>query len=109
MFSYNFQEKTFMIFIIFREEGHLTKAPSSGLQEVARMLPGSVNPQLTSGLGDFFMVGVQPTPEDRTVTPSKQKAKKEDIKVSYKCMYIGIYLVFNLPCRYYHVVTSALG
>ena len=64
--------------------GLLTKAPSDALREIARMTPTG---DTYRGIDSFFMVGVEPGPqEERTLTPTKHKNKEEKIKVSNQCM-----------------------
>ncbi|KAL4219963.1 hypothetical protein ACF0H5_020374 [Mactra antiquata] len=63
--------------------GLLTKTPSDALKEIARMTPTQ---DTYKGIDSFFMVGVQPDPnEERTLTPSGLRTNKDEkIKVSYQ-------------------------
>ncbi|KAK3578595.1 hypothetical protein CHS0354_002166 [Potamilus streckersoni] len=68
--------------------GILTKAPSSALQEVAR-IPTTGHTYHSGNLEDFFMAGgVKPSPQDRVMTPSSTRStsaqSRSDVKVSYQ-------------------------
>ncbi|KAK3095777.1 hypothetical protein FSP39_018981 [Pinctada imbricata] len=65
-------------------EGVLTKKPSEALHQVAQMTADHAEPRSVP-LEQLFMIGVQPEPVERTMTPSKHKDQKEEkIKVSNK-------------------------
>ena len=85
---------------IYRE-GLLTKKPSDALHQVAQM--SAEHPEQRSiPLEELFMIGVQPEPQERTMTPSKHKhTKEEKFKVSNKCKY-------ELVCPDMHCNSSAL-
>ncbi|XP_046577893.1 enolase-phosphatase E1-like [Haliotis rubra] len=63
-------------------EGMLTKTPSSALHDIASRLKETETHMFAPTLEDFFMVGVKPAPQERTLTPTADKAKKDVMKVS---------------------------
>ncbi|XP_067670285.1 serine/arginine repetitive matrix protein 2-like [Haliotis asinina] len=63
-------------------EGMLTKTPSSALHDIACRLGETETHLFAPTLEDFFMVGVKPAPQERTLTPTADKAKKDVMKVS---------------------------
>ncbi|XP_046343129.2 zinc finger B-box domain-containing protein 1-like isoform X1 [Haliotis rufescens] len=63
-------------------EGMLTKTPSLALHDIACRLRETDTHLFAPMLEDFFMVGVKPAPQERTLTPTADKAKKNVMKVS---------------------------